>query len=67
MSGDPYEDYLDRLEDPEEYREWHHPKNQATHTCKGCRARFKANKARGPLAYCDRCADLIEQGREPPG
>ena len=53
------DDYQDYLEDPEAFHEWHAPGNQTTHE------KFKAHYARGPLAYCDRCADIPEAGGDP--
>ena len=49
-------------EDPEGYAEYW--SDTCEHTCQGCRRRFKAPAHRGDLAYCDPCADRIEQGME---
>ena len=46
-------------------RDWHNPRSQAKHTCKGCQTTFHAHNSRGPLAYCDSCADAIESGLGP--
>lgn len=32
------------------------------HQCEGCGCTFKGQTVRGPLAYCDGCADKIEMG-----
>ena len=59
---DDYDDD-DYFDDEESFnRQWNDPKNHTQHTCKGCGATFGAHYSRGPLAYCDGCADRIEQG-----
>ena len=57
----PDEEYLDFLDDPEFYREWHAPENQVTHTCEQCGQQFTANRNRGDLAFCEGCADRNER------
>ena len=38
--------------------------NLAEHTCNACGCRFKAPAMRGPLGYCDNCADKRERGED---
>lgn len=50
-------------EDRFEY-EWNAPQNQVEHVCEACGVTFKANKLRGPLGFCDGCADKRERGED---
>lgn len=36
--------------------------NQTTYVCQHCERQFRANRARGRLAFCEDCADAIENG-----
>ena len=57
-----YEDEGPQTEEEVEFYRWFHTQNQVTHECEGCGRKFSANACRGPLAYCDGCADKIEMG-----
>jgi len=51
---------------PEEEFEhyWNNPANQVEYTCQACSRKFTGHEARGPLGYCDTCADRIERGED---
>lgn len=61
-----YDDYEDEpLNDEEAFnRQYYASSNQREHKCQGCGGTFRAYYGRGPLAYCDMCADRIEAGLE---
>ena len=61
MYDDEY-DYTPTSEEAEFNRSYYG--NLMEHVCEGCDAKFKAPAMRGPLAYCDSCADIIERGGE---
>ena len=52
-SGDSFEEYMEW---------WSQPMME--HECQGCGLIFRAQASRGPLGYCDGCADRREQGME---
>ena len=54
-----YEGYEEAIQ-----RQWNNAKNHRYHTCEGCGVTFGAHYGRGALAYCDGCADMIEQGMD---
>ena len=60
------EDYFDGYMDPDEEFNawWNDPKNQVEHTCQACERKFKGHESRGPLAFCETCADKIERGED---
>lgn len=51
-----------QTEEDAEFYHWFYKEDQVEHECEGCSTKFSANACRGALAYCDNCADRIEQG-----
>lgn len=41
---------------------WNDPNQYVEYTCEGCGEKFRGHQARGPLGYCDSCADIRERG-----